>query len=32
MERTSQSDSIADFSLGTINAEEKFGTGSKTSI
>jgi hypothetical protein len=32
MERTSQSDSIADFSLGTIYAEGEFGTGSKTSI
>jgi hypothetical protein len=32
MERISQSDSIADFSLGTIYAEGKFGTGSKTSI
>jgi hypothetical protein len=32
MERRSQSDSIADFSLGTIYAEGEFGTGSETSI
>jgi hypothetical protein len=32
MEHMSQGNSIADFSLGTIYAEGKFGTNSKTSI